>query len=1673
MSKKKTSRVLVAGVCLATLLTPYGLELPKVYAEMTIEGKEKQQEERVYQLLPKGDVEGMRELHQRRMSFSPYEPTGIYVKPGEEVVIQVEGTQQIKAYIGTYSYEKEEPKQFNLNPGENKISSSNGGLLYFYNYHNTGEVVAKVKKGGTPNPLFILGKHTTKDWKRMLADNPDPYAIEMKGENSLLTMHPETVAEHLKQEDPAALLKKHDEIINIEHKISGLSKDGAGVANQGKHSIHFVEDWYTDNYMYATYYRTAYSKGNLESVLNLEELTNDGWGPWHEVGHQHQQDTWLWDGLGEVTVNIYSLAVQTTFGHKTRLEQEERYEAAFAYLGKPDAQEKMDVFEKLVMFWQLHLAYGDQFYPNLHQMYRLLHDTELPKSDEEKKQMFIYMTSKVAGQNLIPFFDKWGLIANDATREKIEKLNLPKLEKEIWLSTDSNPIREKQIELYEVPYGEPNNEKIQNVVIGTTYDEKKAKELVKNLGEGVKTTGVITQGKPEVGEKTVKVEIIDEKGNKNLIPVVANVGYGDSLVFKGLNYDTNIKSIVTLQHDQKKFSAMADSNPVHYYFKEDTYFEFSLLDQNGNEKKKATVKGVENAEEFAKSINGLEFEYGDVVKVYHAESDRFNWYQNNDFIGQGKAKVEQELLFKVTEKGFERMEAQQEVTAVPQKIIIGTDVEKLEAKDFVEVKDGEVIGFVEKPNTIKIGEQKVKVETKDRFGNKKVTEVPLTVTYGDSLLVYGLSYGTDDMKSIITLHHDTKKMSATDTSNLIHDYFGDGKYFEFALYNKEGKEKKNIEVKGLENTEALAKELNGLAFEYGDVVKVYHAESSRLHWYQKGLYVGEGKNKEIKELFFKITENGFERLKSLQEVTAKPQTVVVGTEVEKLEAKDFVEVKDGEIIGFVEKPTTSKVGKQTVKVETKDRFGNKQVTEVPLEVVYGDSIAYAGYGDDIASIVTLKHEEKRFHVTDMDSEIHEYFNKELYMGITLYDGEGKEKKHVTAEGQETSKNFAKQVNGMQFEYGDVVKVFHAEPVRLKWYQNNTLTGQGEEKGAKELFFKVTEKGFERMDMLQEVTAKPQTVVVGTEVEKLDAKNFVEVKGGEVIGFVEKPDTSKIGEQTVKVETKDRFGNKQVTEVPLEVIYGDSIMFFGTSYGGSNIKSVVTLNHEEKKFSTTGAEGSAHTSFKEQKYMGMTVYDKDGKEKKEVSVKGFENTKGFAEQFNGMTFEYGDVVKVYQREFDRFKVYKKNELIDAKYGVNEVFFKVTEQGFERVETQQEVTAKPQKIVVGTEVEKLDAKNFVEVKDGEVIGFVEKPDTSKIGEQTVKIETKDRFGNKKVTEVPVEVTYGDSLLVYGLNYSDGNLKSIVTLHHDTKKISATDTKNLIHDYFKDEKYFEFTLYGKDGSEKKNVAVKGLENTKAFAKEVNGLTFEYGDVVKVYHAESSRLHWYQKDVYAGEGKNKEIQELVFKITENGFERLDGEQTIKVKPQTVVIGTNSETLDAKEFVEVQNGEVVGFVEKLDTSKIGKQTVKVETKDRFGNKKVTEVPVEVTYGDSLVYQGLSNSIRSIVTLNHDEKKLHVTYTNEQIHSYFNNELYMGITLYDGEGKEKKHVTAEGQETSKNFAEQVNGMAFQYGDVVKVYHAESDRLSWYKTGELLGKGDSKKFKEISFKITPNGLEQVK
>ncbi|OTY56292.1 M60 family metallopeptidase, partial [Bacillus thuringiensis] len=380
------------------------------------------------------------------MAFSPYEPTGLYAKPNEQITINVEGNQDIQVYIGTYSYdaswrEDSKIKSFTLKPGVNTIQSPNGGLIYFYNKQQGGSIRTTITTGGTTTPFFELGKHTKQDLINMLDQYPNAHAVELKGERVLITASPARVKKYLlgSNTDPVQLLKKMDEATRIQDKVAGLSEEQVD-----KHYVHYVEENHSpDYYMYATSYRTAYVGDAIQYVLDINKFITDGWGPWHEAGHLRQQSPWKFYNMTEVQNNIYSLSVEKAFNQPSNLEKSGIYPKAFQYLEQVNKNydEISDVFVKLVMLWQLQLAYGEDFYPKLHQLYRDMPSSELPQTDENKKQLFMISASKVAKQNLIPFFEKWGLRPNNDTIQKVAALGYPILTAEIWKGTDSNPIK--------------------------------------------------------------------------------------------------------------------------------------------------------------------------------------------------------------------------------------------------------------------------------------------------------------------------------------------------------------------------------------------------------------------------------------------------------------------------------------------------------------------------------------------------------------------------------------------------------------------------------------------------------------------------------------------------------------------------------------------------------------------------------------------------------------------------------------------------------------------------------------------------------------------------------------------------------------------------------------------------------------------------------------------------------------------------------------------------------------------------------------------------------------------------------------------------------------------------------------------------------------------------------
>ncbi|PFA84431.1 M60 family metallopeptidase, partial [Bacillus cereus] len=390
--------------------------------------------------------EVLKQQERKSMAFSPYEPTGLYAKPNEQITINVEGNQDIQVYIGTYSYdaswrEDSKIKSFTLKPGVNTIQSPNGGMIYFYNKQQGGTIRTTITTGGTTTPFFELGKHTKQDLINMLDQYPNAHAVELKGERVLITASLARVKKYLlgSNTDPVQLLKKMDEATRIQDKVAGLSEEQVD-----KHYVHYVEENHSpDYYMYATSYRTAYVGDAIQYVLDINKFITDGWGPWHEAGHLRQQSPWKFYNMTEVQNNIYSLSVEKAFNQPSNLEKSGIYPKAFQYLEQVNKNydEISDVFVKLVMLWQLQLAYGEDFYPKLHQLYRDMPSGELPQTDDNKKQLFMISASKVAKQNLIPFFEKWGLRPNNDTIQKVAALGYPILTAEIWKSTDSNPIK--------------------------------------------------------------------------------------------------------------------------------------------------------------------------------------------------------------------------------------------------------------------------------------------------------------------------------------------------------------------------------------------------------------------------------------------------------------------------------------------------------------------------------------------------------------------------------------------------------------------------------------------------------------------------------------------------------------------------------------------------------------------------------------------------------------------------------------------------------------------------------------------------------------------------------------------------------------------------------------------------------------------------------------------------------------------------------------------------------------------------------------------------------------------------------------------------------------------------------------------------------------------------------
>lgn len=349
-------------------------------------------------------------------------PAGIYVEAGDELVVLAAdfGRAAISLQAIDLSTGGAGTKTaYALSKGVNKLKITSKGLLYVL-YHTTDDTALPVKINfvtGKINGYFDKAKHTADDWRKMLDKTIGPY-FDVVGEYAHLTFPVSDFIKHTP--DGRALIDTYDRLVYLEMEFMGLVK----YDKMFKNRMYFHIDTNPDAaYMYASAYRTAYSAATMPVVCGLAKPGANYWGPAHEAGHINQTRPGLkWQGTTEVTNNIYSLYVQTSFGAASRLVTDNVYgkyvanPGANTILGGGLAHAEGNIWEKLVPFWQLKLYLMDvlgktDFYKDLFEHYRVTPDLVAGSSTDGVYQLdFVRNVCRVANLDLTAFFEKWGFL---------------------------------------------------------------------------------------------------------------------------------------------------------------------------------------------------------------------------------------------------------------------------------------------------------------------------------------------------------------------------------------------------------------------------------------------------------------------------------------------------------------------------------------------------------------------------------------------------------------------------------------------------------------------------------------------------------------------------------------------------------------------------------------------------------------------------------------------------------------------------------------------------------------------------------------------------------------------------------------------------------------------------------------------------------------------------------------------------------------------------------------------------------------------------------------------------------------------------------------------------------------------------------------------------------------
>ena len=363
------------------------------------------------------------------LAVDGWHSTGLYAPPGGTVTVEVPpGTPigELGWRIGCHSDGiwghdawKRAPKvdaSGRLGIGATPIASPFGGLVYITSGRRGKGSATITIRGAVRAPLFVAGRTDLAAWEAEERSAPGPWA-EIATKKVVITV-PSSVVRDLKDPDRVAAFWD-----------AGLDAcaDLAAISRERPRPERMVADvQISAGYMHSGYPIMTHLDVARRFVTPKEMLDDpsSGWGFFHELGHNHQEGAWTFEGTGEVTNNLFTLYCLETVcglkdgGHDAMDETKSRERmAAHLAKGAPYEAWKSDPFLALSMYVQLRRAFGWEPFKKVFASYRDPSAGPAPRNDDEKRDQWMVRFSKVVERDLGPFFRRWGVpVSADAEK---------------------------------------------------------------------------------------------------------------------------------------------------------------------------------------------------------------------------------------------------------------------------------------------------------------------------------------------------------------------------------------------------------------------------------------------------------------------------------------------------------------------------------------------------------------------------------------------------------------------------------------------------------------------------------------------------------------------------------------------------------------------------------------------------------------------------------------------------------------------------------------------------------------------------------------------------------------------------------------------------------------------------------------------------------------------------------------------------------------------------------------------------------------------------------------------------------------------------------------------------------------------------------------------------------